>query len=353
MIADERDTIFSRMALLKGSRFFEEYYSDNPEKFENDEMLRSLPGLGSPGCPTYDHPGSVFTGGVFRMLSDLIPISVGEPHSDPVERDPARLTRWVKGAALYLGADDAGISSIRPGTYYSHRGRREEVWGEPVEESHPFAVALLSSMNPSMVHKGPLAPVMAESAMGYLRSGIAAIALAYVIREMGYQARAHTNGNYLVVAPRVAADAGLGVFGRSGLLIHRVFGPCARISVVTTDMPLLAGVPDPLADVVKSFCSVCGRCSMHCPGRAIPEGGPDEGAPVSWALDAEKCYQAWRRMGTDCGVCISTCPFTSGIDWEDLERAGIDPVAHEKILLASGGRDLPRPFDPEPPLWWR
>ncbi|HCR39250.1 MAG TPA: hypothetical protein DIV80_07345, partial [Synergistaceae bacterium] len=91
----------------------------------------------------------------------------------------------------------------------------------------------------------------------------------------------------------------------------------------------------------------------HCPGRAIPGGGPDERAPVSWVLDAEKCYQAWRRMGTDCGVCISTCPFTSGIDWADLERAGSDPAAHEKILSASGGRDMPRPFDPEPPLWWR
>ncbi len=126
-----------------------------------------------------------------------------------------------EGRRPYLGADDAGVASTRRGTYYSHQGRREDVWGKTVEENHPFGVALISSMDPSMIHKGPLAPVMAESARAYLRSGIAAIALAYAIREMGFQARAHTDGNYLVVAPRVAADAGLGVFGRSGLLVHR------------------------------------------------------------------------------------------------------------------------------------
>lgn len=353
MVADERDTIFARMALSRGSSSFEEYYSNKPDKLMVDEMLRNLPDLGSHQSPTYDHPGSAITAAIFRMLSGLIPMSMGEPKNPPVEENPERLTRWVKGAALYLGADDAGVASTRRGTYYSHQGRREDVWGKTVEENHPFGVALISSMDPSMIHKGPLAPVMAESARAYLRSGIAAIALAYAIREMGFQARAHTDGNYLVVAPRVAADAGLGVFGRSGLLVHRTFGPCARISVVTTDMPLLPGSPDPLASAVETFCKVCGRCSVHCPGKAIPEGDPEKGALNPWVLDPERCYAAWRRMGTDCGVCISTCPFTTGIDWGDLERAGTDTDAHEKILLGAGGKDKPRPFDPEPPLWWR
>ncbi|HDQ93471.1 MAG TPA: hypothetical protein ENN89_05040 [Synergistetes bacterium] len=353
MVIDERDTIFSRMALPEGSNIFDEYYSINPDKRDTDNVLRSLPALGSPESPTWDPMGSALTDSIFSLLSDMRPLSEGEPSRDPVETDPERLNRWVLGAASYLGADDAGIAAINPDLWYSHRGRREESWGSPVKEDHPYAVAIISAMDPSMIHKGPLAPVMAESARGYLRSGVTAIALACGIREMGYNARAHTDGNYLVVAPRVAFEAGLGVFGRSGLLIHRRFGPCARISVVTTDMPLLPGHPDPSADAVKNFCSLCGRCSKHCPGRAIPEGTPDLDKSVPWPLDAEKCYGAWRKMGTDCGVCISTCPFTAGLDWDELEEAKDDAPRLESILEMSGGKGSPRLFDPDPPQWWR
>lgn len=352
MRIDERDTIFSRMAIPEGSDFYEEYYSAHPDKRETDDMLRSLHALGSPDTPTWDPAGSALTESIFRLLSDMRPLSEGEPSGDPVETDPGRLTRWVLGAASYLGADDVGVAAVEPDFYYSRRGRRAEVWGEPVEEAHPYGVAIISAMDPSMIHKGPLAPVMAESARGYLRSGVTAIALACAIRELGYRARAHTDGNYLVIAPRVAFKAGLGVFGRSGLLIHRSFGPCARISVVTTDMPLVPGHPDPMAEAVRQFCSICGRCSRHCPGRAIPGGPADPGVPVPWPLDAEKCYGAWRRMGTDCGVCISTCPFTVEMDWDELNEAKDNGSRLESILERSGGRESPRPFDPDPPGWW-
>ncbi len=353
MPEDERDTMFARMALDQGSETFRRYYEIHPENKEVDDHIRLLPNLGSNETPTFDRIGSPVADALFRMLADLRPLAEGEPKSVPVESDPRLLSRWVKGLALYLGANDVGIAAMEPELYYSHRGRQEISHGQPVDENFPRAVAIISAMDARMIHKGPKAPVMMESASGYLKSGVTAIAVAYAIREMGYRARAHMDGNYLVVASRVAVAAGLGAFGRSGLVIHRRFGPCARISVVTTDMPMVPDSIDPAGNAVRSFCELCGRCSAFCPGGAIPSGTALGGAPSPWPLNAEKCYETWRRIGTDCGICISSCPFTAGLDWKELEDSQGREEALEEILLRCGGKGSPRPFDPAPPGWWR
>lgn len=353
MPVDERDIMFARMALSEGSESFRNYYEDHPEKKEVDDSIRALPDLGSSETPTYDRNGSPVTEGLFRMLADLRPLAEGEPLSAPAGSDPSLLSRWVKGLALYLGSDDVGIAAMGPELYYSHRGRHESFHGRPVEENFPRAIAIISAMDPKMIHKAPLAPEMTESARGYLKSAVAAIAVAYAIREMGYGARAHIDGNYLVVASRVAVAAGLGVFGRNGLVIHRRFGPCARISVVTTDMPIIPDSVDPAGDAVRSFCELCGRCSAFCPGRAIPSGTALKGELNPWPLNHERCYETWRRMGTDCGVCISACPFTAGLDWEELENSQGRGEALDAILLRCRGKGPQRPFDAAPPDWWR
>ena len=80
-----------------------------------------------------------------------------------------------------------------------------------------------------------------ESARRYLDSGAIAVQLALFLKGIGYRARAHIDGNYRVVCPLVARDAGLGEIGRMGILMTPALGPRVRIAVVTTDFPL---VPD-------------------------------------------------------------------------------------------------------------
>jgi ferredoxin len=353
MRIDERDTLFARMAWDEGSAAYADYYCRHPEKEARDAAIRRLPGLGSPECPTFDPMGSPVTDALFTLLANLRPLSEGDPAGTPSENDPAKLTRWALGLSAYLGADDAGIAAMTPGTYYSHRGRHQAFYGAPVEEDLPFALVLSVAMDPAMIHKGPRAAEMAESARGYLRGGVTAIAAAECIRQMGYRARAHTDANYLVVAPRAAVEAGLGVFGRSGLVIHRRFGPCHRLAVVTTDMPLVPGSPDTAGPVVKAFCESCGRCAKDCPGRAIPAGPEAPPNPNGWPHDGESCYETWRRMGTDCGICISTCPFSWGFDWKALEETSGDPGKIRSLLDSLAGGVSPRPYDPDPPSWWR
>ena len=142
------------------------------------------------------------------------------------------------------------------------------------------------------------------------RSGILALKTARLIRSMGYEATAHIDGNYEVICPLVAVDAGLGVIGRMGLLMTPELGPRVRISVVTTDLPLLHSEPKPDPTTLH-FCHHCRKCAEACPVSAIPSGPRTEIDGVTrWQINSEKCYHYWTVSGTDCGRCMSVCPYS-------------------------------------------
>lgn len=162
-----------------------------------------------------------------------------------------------------------------------------------------------------------------ESARQYLNAGVIAVNLAELVRRLGYRARAHIDGNYRVICPLVARDAGLGELGRMGLLMTPKLGPRVRIAVVTLDIPL---VPDePFSDsTTLDFCLQCRKCAESCPSRALPFGDPeeDEKGALRWKIDAEACFTLWAKLGTDCARCMAVCPYShpdnllhNGIRW--------------------------------------
>jgi epoxyqueuosine reductase QueG len=145
------------------------------------------------------------------------------------------------------------------------------------------------------------------------------------MRRLGYPARAHIDGNYRVIAPLVARDAGLGEIGRMGLLMTPHLGPRVRLGVVTTEMPL---VPDSRGDdaSVLDFCNVCRKCATNCPVGAISSGdriAVDDG--LRWAIDSETCYRYWNVIGTDCATCVRVCPYSHP-----------DNAAHNLVRWAAG-----------------
>ena len=95
-----------------------------------------------------------------------------------------------------------------------------------------------------------------------------------------------------------------------GLLMTSDLGPRVRISVVTTNMPLSIsqGVPD---RTMLHFCHHCKKCARVCPTAAIPDGPRTNMDGVErWKINSEKCYHFWTTSGTDCGRCISACPYS-------------------------------------------
>jgi reductive dehalogenase len=221
-----------------------------------------------------------------------------------------RWTARLKRLARNLGAVGAGVAELEPAHIYTHIGRGTGTWGDEITLDHRWALAFTVEMDHRAVAHAPEAPVVAESARQYVESAKIAVQVAAVIRDHGWPARAHIDGNYRVIAPLVARAAGLGEIGRMGLLMTPRLGPRVRIGVVTTDLPL---TPDPPGEdlTVLDFCTICSKCATNCPVGAIPHG-PRTREPEGrrWIIDDETCYRYWNAVGTDCATCMKVCPYS-------------------------------------------
>ena len=307
---DERDIMFARARLQPGSREFESYYAMRPENREPDDETRALPGLLSHRAAKAE-PVAFATSkasfGMTRALRDEVDGPVAR-HRD--ERPPSEMTEIVKRLALHLGARDVGITELRPYHVYSHVGRGSGKWGDKIPVEHRWAVAFTMEMDFHVMRTAPEAPVVAESARQYVEGAKIAIQIASMIRRLGYPARAHIDGNYRVIAPLVAKDAGVGEIGRMGILMTPGLGPRVRLGVVTTDLPLIADTPTDDRSVID-FCTVCKKCAENCPSQSISF---DDRTPIDegwrWAIDPDTCFRYWNAVGTDCGVCMTVCPYS-------------------------------------------
>jgi reductive dehalogenase len=224
-------------------------------------------------------------------------------------------TYMVKRLARFYGAVSVGITELHPYHIYSHIGRGTGEYGARITLDHRYAIAFTVEMDHGIMAQAPEAPVVMESARKYVQIGVIGLKLGYLIRSLGYPARAHIDGNYRVIAPLVARDAGLGEIGRMGILITPHLGPRVRLGVVTTELPLIPDVRNDDSSVLD-FCRICIKCAENCPSRAIPTGdrAEIEGA-LRWRIDADQCFRYWNTIGTDCGICMSVCPYSHPDNW--------------------------------------
>ncbi len=316
---DERDTIFSRMSLQKGSKKYEEYYKSHPELLDNDNRLRNMPDLASAESPTFDPIESRISKANFMFLNSLRTMVEFNSDTQKKKIKPDETSKTLKELPLYYGAKHSGITKMKDYHYYSYRGRIGFGYGEKITEHLPYGLAFTVEMKRNALNEAPGARELTESSRAYVEAAVISMQLAYFIKELGYNARVHIDKNYLVLVSLVAYDAGLGVFGRSGLLITPDFGPAVRIGVVTTDLPLIAD--EKLNFNISEFCKICNICSTTCPGRAIPRGGREMfNGNLRWRVNQEKCYEFWKKIGTDCGICMKNCPFGNGIDLSNLNE---------------------------------
>ncbi|OQX85480.1 hypothetical protein B6D60_07745 [candidate division KSB1 bacterium 4484_87] len=310
---DERDAFFHRFYYLREEMpEFKTYYETHPEKKEIDDAIRALPDLGEAGSRSYHAINSLFQTATFDIIGRFNRSAhfFPEKKSDfPGSVSSLEMTQRIKGYAHYLGADLVGVTKLNPAYIYSHNARGEGDWGAPIELNHKFAIALAVEMKSEMISHAPDVAVTTESSLRYMDTAKIALILARFISLLGYEARAHIDGNYRVMCIPVAADAGLGELGRLGLLVTPQYGSRVRISVVTSNLPL---VPDePITFGVQHFCEICKKCAQNCPSASISSEDKKWVKGVKkWQSQQESCYRFWRLQGSDCSVCINECPYS-------------------------------------------
>jgi reductive dehalogenase len=306
---DERDTMFSRNELIPGTETFDNYYNRKPTYKEADDHFRTKAGLLKPGSSQYKPIQFASADASFETIGALQKQVNGPVNEKTTKTDPNEISQYIKNWSKKLGAVDCGITELKPYHLYSVSGRKERR-DQPVFNQHSYAIAFTVEMDKEMVGAAPSASIVMESAQQYLESGIIALQVASFIRNLGYEARAHIDGNYEVVCPLVARDAGLGEIGRMGLLMTPRLGPRVRISVVTTDLPLI--IDKPLnGHSYTDFCTICRKCADACPSQAISfDPLQDIDNVLRWQINQEKCFTLWCTLGTDCGRCVSVCPYS-------------------------------------------
>lgn len=188
---DERDIMFARARLIPGSPEYEAYYAMRPEKQAGDDKIRTLPGLLSPTAKKAN-PLAFASATASFSLTEAVREEVDGPVA-PVRSKftAAHATSYVKGLARYYGAYTVGITELQPYHIYSHIGRGSGDYGAPITLDHRYAIAFTVEMDHAMMGPAPDAPVVMESARQYVEAAKIALQLGYLIRSLGYPARAH------------------------------------------------------------------------------------------------------------------------------------------------------------------
>lgn len=214
-------------------------------------------------------------------------------------------TKAIKRAAKFYHADVVGVCDW------------DDRWVE--NEELPFQPKSVVVMGIEMDYEAyttaPSKIQTAASHRAYADMLSCSYKLAMFIQELGYKAFAA--GNDYGLAPAFAVLAGLGEIGRNNLLVTYEYGPRVRIVKVFTELEL---VPDrPITLGVTEFCGVCKRCAEQCPSDALSYEPMDWSKSIpglkKWDVDNGKCCLYWLNSGTDCGTCISSCPYNKPDFW--------------------------------------
>lgn len=306
---DERDTMFARMALAPGSPQYEDYYSRRPELKPIDDRIRERPRLLRPGGTYYDPEITGEAEEFFRKIDGIeVEESLLREWSERIRSADSR-TLAVKELLLSQGAIAAGCTALDRRYVYTHKGRFPRDHGRKIELTHSSVIVFLVEMDYEAMQRAPTAETIRESARQYYRAARIARILEAVLGAAGHAAKAHYDAHYDLILPPLAVAAGLGDLGRNNILIADRFGSRVRIGAVTTDCPVDYDEPASLG--ADRFCQVCRKCAENCPSRSLSLSEKVVVRGVhKWPTCVESCYAYWRRVGTDCGICMASCPFS-------------------------------------------
>ncbi len=229
---------------------------------------------------------------------------------------PTEAAIKLKHAAHAAGADLVGVAAYDHRWTYTERFSVQSGAGKPndLPEGLDHVIVIGQAMDSTLIETAPSALSGAATGMGYSQDAVVLLTLAQYLRNLGYRAVPSMNDTALAVP--YAIQAGLGEYGKHGLVITPEFGTSVRFGKIFTDAPLAHDRP--ISFGVREMCEICNACSKGCPSKAIPDGPPTTDrhnrsnliGVEKWTIDGEKCFAYWSRINSDCSVCVRVCPYT-------------------------------------------
>ncbi|MRR15839.1 MAG: 4Fe-4S dicluster domain-containing protein [Deltaproteobacteria bacterium] len=378
---DERDTMFSRLGLIPGTKKYRDYYAAHPEWQAEDDRVREstcktmarifrieqgqmkskswrvaavlgiintvfgITGRKMPLDPDRmltlgavsdekDPDGRAMVKPAARM-ANLIQAAADKqkPARRKTALDPCEMSSQIKTLALGFGGDAAGIVKLKRHHHYTHRGDMFGMgagYGKPIRLSYTHAVVIACALDQDMVNRAPAKETQIAAVLGYAASTAASAQLALYIKSLGYEARTDNVIEYLSPLVPLAAEAGIGQIGRCNMVVHPRFGNRLKLAAVLTNLPLVHDGPVDFGLV--DFCRTCKKCAAHCPAEAISFDDPQMiNGLWQWPHQAIRCMEMWMTVGT--GICMAACPFSqgAGAHWADKIKGDKNPGDLKKL----------------------
>jgi len=223
----------------------------------------------------------------------------------------------VKQFALSRGADLVGIASVEAFRGYSEDKRPQQL----LPDARSVIVVGVRIL-PDTIRPNLLLSALHHITLNLLHNHIA-YDIGRFLDDHNYRATVvpHRIGNldpdlrksssYMEIYPRLfavstrhaAVEAGLGVLGKSRLLISRRFGPLQRVAAVITDAVLDPDEKITPEEAEKLCPPACTACMAVCPGKALSGDG----------IDWKKCNEVIRPHNgmygySACSECMLVCP---------------------------------------------
>ncbi|NKB54181.1 MAG: reductive dehalogenase [Rhizobiaceae bacterium] len=288
-----------------------------------------------------------------RALGSFVLLQSGEPAPDAVTPEPENYARLIKATSYFLGVDAVGISRCPKWTWYSHNAL-----GKEIDPPHDQAISMIIDQGYETMEgaSGDDWISAAQSMRAYLRFSLLGGVISKQIRNLGFNAKAHSVMDGDVLQPPLLLLSGLGEVSRIGeVILNPYLGPRLKSGVVTTDMPLAHDKPIDFG--LQKFCESCNKCARECPSGAIT-AGPKlmfNGYEI-WKSDSQKCatYRIGTKGGAMCGRCMKTCPWNlEGLfaerpfRWAAMNLPATAPfLAKLDDMVENGGLNLTKKW------WW-
>lgn len=328
----------------KSSRFFQSYAMRGVKPRSADGFTQRDYAMRNAAWHFTELLSNFGSNGNGRQEGILDTISAQSPGSDEVceFEDPGQAAKIIKKAAKVFGADLVGICAYDERWVYANKFQRSDLSNKPIDlpEGLTHVIVIVTAMHRDLTKTSPSSLAGAATGVGYSKDALTLISLTQFVRNLGYQAHGSMNDTALNIP--LAVQAGLGEYGRHGLLITPEFGPGVRIGKIFTDLPMQTDAPKKSG--VTEFCGICQRCAQACPPKAIPSGEPSTIAPncssqgkiKKWTTDAERCFGFWVAQNTECSICLRVCPFDRDYRrWSDRlwRRLAGSPLRHVALWL--------------------
>lgn len=173
---------------------------------------------------------------------------------------------------------------------------------------YPYAIVFSIEMDKDKINTAPSFDALETVQDTYAETAIVANRLTKFIKEMGFAAHAGPGLGGLTIYPVLAYKAGIGAFGRHGLIITPEAGPRQRLAVVYTNIENLPFSNENPHRWIEEFCSKCGKCIKKCPSCAIHEKPIKTNGNHIEYIDNDLCVDYFSK-NYGCSVCIKECPF--------------------------------------------